>query len=174
MSGPRHADRPSHTDPNVVLGSDAPTGTATATALNAKNPGGFNPDVLEVAPGTQHEAIQGWVPELATENDLRIALEKAFDYRGDVTITLKSGAKLDGFVFDRIAGRDLLSSFVRVLPADSGARLKIAYAEIAALAFTGRDTAAGKSWEAWVKRYWEKKSTGQKDIGIQPDALDEQ
>ena len=38
----------------------------------------------------------------------------------------------------------------------------IPYSDIAALAFTGRDTAAGKSWEAWVKKYVEKKAAGEK------------
>src|SRR5260370_31651746 len=47
-------------------------------------------------------------------------------------------------------------------------RSKIAYADIAALAFTGRDTAAGKSWEAWVGKYWEKKATGEGDLSLQP------
>jgi len=50
-----------------------------------------------VAPGTIHESVQGWVPKLATEEELRIALEKAFDYRGDVTLTLKDNSKIEGY-----------------------------------------------------------------------------
>jgi hypothetical protein len=50
--------------------------------------------------------------------------------------------------------------------------LKIAYADIAALAFTGRDTAAGKSWEAWIRKYWEKKAKGEGDLNLQPESLD--
>ena len=46
-------------------------------------------EALELAPGTEHEKLEGWVPELASDEDLRQALEKAFDYRGDVTLTLK-------------------------------------------------------------------------------------
>jgi hypothetical protein len=131
-----------------------------------------NPDTLEVAPGTIHEAVQGWIPELATEDDLRIALEKAFDYRGDVTLTLKDGSKIEGYIFDRIAGSTLANSFVRVLLQDSNQRQKISYADIAALAFSGRDTAAGKSWEAWVRKYWEKKTTGEGNLSLQPEALE--
>ena len=52
-----------------------------------------NPDTLEVAPGTAHEKLEGWIPQLATEEEIRVALEKAFDYRGDVTITRKDGSK---------------------------------------------------------------------------------
>jgi hypothetical protein len=48
----------------------------------------------------------------------------------------------------------------------------IAYSDIAALAFTGRDAAAGKSWEAWVKKYEEKKAAGEKHIGLEPEALE--
>jgi hypothetical protein len=125
-----------------------------------------------VAPGTIHESVQGWVPKLATEEELRIALEKAFDYRGDVTLTLKDNSKIEGYLFDRMTGASLTTSFVRVLPKDSNQKLKIPYANIAALAFTGRDTAAGKSWEAWVGKYWEKKASGEGDLNLQPESLE--
>jgi hypothetical protein len=115
------------------------------------------------------ESLQGWVPPLAGEEELRRALEHAFDYRGDVTITLKSGETLEGYIFDRRPGKSLTDSYVRVLPQDNSARRDIPYAEIAALAFTGRDTAAGKSWEAWVKKYQEKKAAGEGNIGLHPD-----
>jgi hypothetical protein len=119
-----------------------------------------NPDQLEVVPGRTAEGLEGWIPELVNESELRQALEKAFDYRGDVTITGKDGRTIEGYIFDRVAGATLSSSFVRILPKNGSGRLKIAYADIAALAFTGRDTAAGKSWEAWVRKYWEKKGAG--------------
>jgi len=114
------------------------------------------------------ESLQGWVPPLADERELRAALEQAFDYRGDVTITLRSGETVVGYVFDRRLGSSLADSFVRILPQE-GARREIAYNEIAAVAFTGRDTAAGKSWEAWVKKFCEKKAAGEKNIGLDPD-----
>ena len=63
-----------------------------------------NPDALEVVPGTEHERLEGWIPALASEEELRVALEKAFDYRGDVTITRKDGAKIEGYLFDRRTG----------------------------------------------------------------------
>lgn len=128
-------------------------------------------DKLEVVDGTVHEAIEGWIPELASEDDIRTALEKAFDYRGDVTITRKDGTKIEGYVFDRRAGATLQESAVRILPKDSSTRTMISYSDIAALAFTGRDTAAGKSFEAWMKKYWEKKAAGEKNIGIEAEEL---
>src|SRR5215472_13543011 len=130
-----------------------------------------NPDLLEVAPGTQHEKLEGWIPELASDEEIRAALEKAFDYRGDVTITRKDGVKVEGYIFDRRTGKTLSDSVVRLYPKDSSQKVSIPYSEIAALAFSGRDTAAGKSWEAWVKKYWQKRSAGEKDIGIQAEEL---
>jgi hypothetical protein len=115
------------------------------------------------------ETLQGWVPPLAAESELRAALEHAFDYRGDITITLKGGEIVVGYVFDRRLGKSLEDSYVRVLLQESNEKCDITYANIAALAFTGRDTAAGKSWEAWVKKYQEKKAAGESNIGLLPD-----
>jgi hypothetical protein len=146
----------------------APTHAPQQTPGNAP----LDPDALEIAPGTKHESVEGWVPSLATEEEIRSALEKAFDYRGDVTITRKDGTKLEGYIFDRVSGATLAGSFVRVLPKDSGQRVKLSYADIAALAFSGRDPAAGKSWEAWVRKYWTKKATGVGEASLQPESLE--
>ena len=131
--------------------------------------GKFDPDQLEVAPGREREGIEGWVPELANETEVREALEKAFDYRGNVTITHKDGSKIEGYIFDRVSGMTLSGSFVRILPKNGAGRLKIAYSDIVALAFSGRDPAAGKSWEAWVRKYWEKKEVGGEGASLHPD-----
>ena len=130
------------------------------------------PDVLEVAPGAAREKLQGWIPELAAPEELRAALERAFDYRGDVLITRKDGAKIEGYIFDRRTGSTLAESFVRLLPKDGSPKVSISYADITALAFTGRDMAAGKSWEAWLRHYWEKKAAGESDISLQPEKLE--
>ncbi len=129
-------------------------------------------DSLEVAPGFKHEKLEGWVPELAGEEEVRQALEKAFDYRGDVTVTRKDGSKVEGYIFDRRTGKTLADSAVRLFPKDADQKISIPYSEIAALAFSGRDTAAGKSFEAWVRKYWAKKAAGEKNIGIQAEALE--
>ncbi len=126
----------------------------------------------EIVPGHEHEKIEGWIPELASEEDVRAALEKAFDYRGDVTITRKDGSKVEGYIFDRRNGKTLADSVVRIIPKNSHEKTSIAYSDIAALVFSGRDMAAGKSWEAWLKNYWERKAAGEKNIGIQPEELE--
>lgn len=130
-----------------------------------------NPDELEVVPGFGHDHLQGWVPTLGNDEELRSALEKAFDYRGDVTLTRKDGTKVEGYLYDRRSASTLEQSLVRILPQDGSPRVSISYADIAGLIFSGRDTAAGKSWEAWVRKYWERKAAGQ-TAEIAPENLD--
>jgi hypothetical protein len=132
----------------------------------------LNPDDIEVAAGREREQLEGWVPELATDAEVREALEKAFDYRGDITITRKDGSKVEGYLFDRRSGATLADSFVRIIPTAEKTKVSVAYADIAAIAFTGRDTAAGKTFEAWVAKYWAKKAAGEQNIQIEPEKLD--
>jgi len=132
-----------------------------------------NPDALEVVTGAEHEQLEGWIPTVASEEDLRQALEKAFDYRGDITITRKDGSRIEGYLFDRRTAKTLKDSLVRLYPKTSNEKISIPYSDIAALAFTGRDTAAGKSWEAWMKKYAEKKAAGEKDLSLHPESLDD-
>jgi hypothetical protein len=129
-------------------------------------------DALEVVPGFERENLQGWIPDLATEADIRAVIEKAFDYRGDVTVTRKDNSQLTGYLFDRRIGKTLNDSVVRLILATGKDRPAVAYSEIAGIAFTGRDTAAGKSYEAWVKKYWESRARGEKNISIEPESLE--
>ncbi|HEY6939077.1 MAG TPA: hypothetical protein VI424_18090 [Terriglobales bacterium] len=130
-----------------------------------------SPDALEVAPGKNRENLEGWVPELASAEEVRAALEQAFDYRGDVQITRKDGTVVEGYVFDRRTGRTLNDSLVRIMPKTGDGKISVSYADIAALAFTGRDMAAGKSWENWVRQYWEKRMAGE-HISLHPEQLE--
>jgi hypothetical protein len=131
-----------------------------------------SPDEMEIAAGREREQLEGWVPALASDAEVFDALEKAFDYRGDITVSRKDGTQVQGYLFDRRTGRTLTDSVVRIMPSAGGGRVTIPYSEIAGLAFTGRDTAAGKTFEAWVKKYWEKKAAGEKNIQIEPEKLD--
>jgi hypothetical protein len=133
-------------------------------------------DDLEVIAGRERENLEGWIPELATEAEIREALEKAFDYRGDVTVTRKDGTSVEGYLYDRRTEPTLEASLVRIIPTPKPGvpveRVMISYADIAALQFTGRDTAAGKTFEAWIKKYWEQKAAGKTNIQIEPEKLD--
>jgi hypothetical protein len=129
-------------------------------------------EALEIAPGTAHENLEGWVPTLANEDGLRVALEKAFDYRGDVSLTLKSGEKFEAYIFNRQTGATLAESYVQYFTPSAPEKRKVSYADIARLEFSGKDRAAGKHWEDWVKAYNEKKAAGEKNIALVPEALD--
>jgi hypothetical protein len=133
----------------------------------------FNADSAEMVPGFAHENLQGQIPSIATDDEIRAALENAFDYRGDVTITRKDGSVVEGYIFDRRSdGKTLAECFVRLFPKDRDEKISVSYSDIARLEFTGRDTAAGKSFETWVKKYREKKAAGEKDIRLEPEKLD--
>ena len=95
-------------------------------------------------------SLEGQVFRPASPAELAEAVEEAFDYRGDVTLELSSGDRISGYVFNRhLTGpRPYLQIFPKK---ETGAR-EIPYCEIAAIAFTGKDTASGKSWEAWVAK----------------------
>src|SRR5271169_7142274 len=90
-------------------------------------------DELEVVPGFERENLQGWIPQLASEADIRAVIEKAFDYRGDVTITRKNqdkgGSEITGYLFDRRIGPTLGNSVVRLILASSTERPQIPYSE---------------------------------------------
>jgi hypothetical protein len=129
-------------------------------------------DELDHIEGRERENLEGWVPALATDAEIRDALEKAFDYRGDITILRKNGPQITGYLFDRRSRSSLTDSFVRIIPSSSSTKLSVAYSDIVAIAFSGRDTAAGKTFEAWVKKYWEKKAAGEKNIQIEPEKLE--
>ena len=129
-------------------------------------------EALELAPGTEHQNFEGWVPELASDEDLRQALEKALDYRGDVTVTLKNGERIEAFIFNRSTGATLADSWMHYFTPTAPEKRKLSYAEIARLEFSGKDRAAGKHWEDWVKAYNEKKAAGEKNIALHPEKLD--
>ena len=139
-----------------------------------------NADQLEVFEGFEKDDLEGktllFADTLASEADIRAALDDAFGYRGDVTLELRDGTKVEGYVFDCRPAATLAASTVRVIlskpPNNSPTKVAIPYDRIAGLRFSGRDTAAGKSWEAWVRKYAEKKAAGETNIALEPEALD--
>jgi len=113
--------------------------------------------------------LEGAIPSLATTAERKAAMDEAFDYRGDVTIETLDGRTIEGFIFDRRS--DIADPVVRVIPRDSDARVSVRYADIARLVFSGRDTAAGRSWETWLKKFHEKKAKGEK-ASIESEVLE--
>jgi hypothetical protein len=123
-------------------------------------------------PTKEEQTLQGWIPPLASEAEIRAALEKAFDYRGDVTLTLKDDTKIEGYLFDRRTAPTLADCSVWLFPKDRDEKVQVSYADIARLEFSGKDTAHGKSFETWIKKYNEKKAAGETNIRLEPEKLD--
>jgi hypothetical protein len=86
----------------------------------------------------------------ATSTELLEAIELAFDYRGDVTLELSSGERVTGYLFNRSVSEE--SGSVELFVAGSGTARAIPYTTIRSIAFSGEDTANGKSWGAWVAK----------------------
>jgi hypothetical protein len=98
---------------------------------------------------TDERSLEGWAPECGVDDSLEAIVDHAFDYRGDVTLVLADGREVTGYVHNR--DRDAADPFLGML-LPSGARLTFRYAEVRTIRFTGTDTAAGKSYEAWLRR----------------------
>ena len=116
-------------------------------------------------------ATQGLLVDASDQDQLRHAIELAFHYRGDVTIVRRSsGQKIEGYLFDRDSRAEPGRSVIRLMAA-TGGRMTIPYDDIEQLIFSGRDTAAGKSFETWLRKFVEKKISGQ-TASIEADSLD--
>jgi hypothetical protein len=121
----------------------------------------------------QQQFAQGSAVDLRSvpEADRKGAFDQAFDYRGDVTLTLADGSVLECYIFDRREGRTFAESTVRVMLSATGEKRTIGYPQIARLEFSGKDTAAGKTWENWVRRYVEKRLAGER-ASIESEHID--
>jgi dipeptidyl aminopeptidase/acylaminoacyl peptidase len=113
----------------------------------------------------------GWTVDLSDQQLAFDALEKAFDYRGDVALDLADGRTIVGYLFDRRKGNGLADSSVRLLCPGSDDKVAVTYADIRRIAFSDRDPAAGKSFDTWIKKYIEKKLAGEK-ASIESETLD--
>jgi len=74
------------------------------------------------------------------------AIRAAVDYRGDVTIELVGGKKLEGFLFNST------EEVIDIFPKDSPRKESILVNELHRIIFSGEDQAAGKGWDDWVKK----------------------
>ena len=99
---------------------------------------------------SESQSLEKWTPALASKEELYDALEKAFDYRGDITITLKNDSKIVGYIFNRETKAS--EPFIELFPADKDEKIRVYYKDVAGLSFSGVDTAAGKSWAVWLEK----------------------
>jgi len=103
-------------------------------------------------PGASEDGslLEGWEPVVGAATSLEDVIDRAFDYRGDVTVVHRDGTELTGYLFNRDA--EVREPFVQMFDRAGDGPITIPYAEIRTIRFTGKDTAAGKSYEAWLRR----------------------
>jgi hypothetical protein len=105
---------------------------------------------------TEPGSLEGWVPDAGVP--LADVIDHAFDYRGNVTLERHDGTEVSGYLFNRnAAGRE---PFVQMFDLAGEGPLTIRYADIRRIRFTGKDTAAGNSYAAWLERKAAAKAQG--------------
>jgi hypothetical protein len=95
-------------------------------------------------------SLEGWVPNVSEYLTLADVIDQAFDYRGNTTVLKVDGTEVEGYIFDR--NKDVPEPFIQMFDVDGNGPFKISYSEIRNIKFTGKDTAAGNSWLAWLER----------------------
>ncbi len=118
---------------------------------------------------------RGFVWEGDDPTELAAVIDAAFDYRGDVSLRLAAGEEVAGYIANREARG--LEPHLDLFPSDGSPRRRILYSAVASVSFSGKDTASGKSWETWVRRWNAKKeaeSCGESPeaIGLYPETLE--
>ena len=108
-----------------------------------------------MTPGPE-DSLEGWAPEPGASLSLHEIVEHAFDYRGNTVVVKTDGTELEGYVFNRNA--DVPEPFIQMFDLAGAGPLTIPYAAIRTIRFTGKDTAAGNSYAAWVKRKEQQKA----------------
>ena len=98
--------------------------------------------------GSRETTLEGKTFTPHNSQELSDAIDQAFDYRGDVTLTLKENQILEGFLFNRDIDQKKLELFIK----GNSEPVTLHYSQIISIAFTGEDTANGKSWEAWMTK----------------------
>jgi len=108
--------------------------------------------------GDEERSLEGWAPEPSAALPLARIVDLAFDYRGNTTVVRTDGTEIEGYVFNRDA--EASAPFLEMFDLDGRGPLRIPYAEIRTIRFTGKDTAAGNSYAAWLRRREEAPAAG--------------
>ena len=104
---------------------------------------------------TEDNSLEGWNPVLSEELTIDQVVDLAFDYRGNTTIVKADGTTVEGYIFNRDS--NVSEPYLEYFAASGDGPFSLPYSQIVNIDFTGKDTAAGKSWEAWLKRKEEAK-----------------
>jgi len=104
----------------------------------------------------EEQNLEGWAP--GPDVPLADVIDRAFDYRGNVTVERRDGTELTGYLSNRDA--HAREPFVEMFDAAGEGPIRVRYADICAIRFTGKDTAAGNSYAAWLERKAAAKAEG--------------
>lgn len=104
-------------------------------------------------------SLEGRSSEVHDRRTARDAVDAAFDYRGDVTVELRTGQKSIGYLFHRDWTRG--DGVVDILPHSGGVAERILVCDIVRIYFSGKDSASGKNWESWLARVAEAEARGE-------------
>ena len=105
---------------------------------------------------TEEPSLEGWVP--GPDVPLGDVIERAFDYRGNVTVERSDGSEIVGYLFNRDSQAG--EPFVQMFDAAGEGPITVPYAAIRTIRFTGKDSAAGNSYAAWLERKAAAKAKG--------------
>ena len=86
--------------------------------------------------------------------ELRGQIEAAYDYRGHVTLALKDGSQLEGYLYNRFYAHPKSgeSFYVDVMVKNQEERRRIPMSEIRSISLSGEDCAAGKSYADYIAK----------------------
>jgi hypothetical protein len=76
----------------------------------------------------------------------------AFEYRGDVTLTLADGSRVEGYI------ANLGDTDLRLWNKGSVETRQVPVGTIERVELSGRDTASGRSYQTWLRQYEERKA----------------
>src|SRR5262245_48402604 len=112
-------------------------------------------------------SLEGWEPQIGEYLSLAEVIEFAFDYRGNTTVVKTDGSEVVGYIFNR--NTLVAEPFIQLFDEKGDGPFAIPYREIATVKFTGKDTAAGNSWKAWVERKERERAGGSVVTGGERD-----
>ena len=94
--------------------------------------------------------LEGWIPEIGAHLTLGEVIDLAFDYRGNTTLVKTDGTEVVGYVFNRDSRGT--EPFLQYFDDRGEGPFTIPYSALTTIRFTGKDTAVGGSFKAWLER----------------------
>lgn len=120
-------------------------------------------------PASNRDTLEGAEMPANSAAERSAALHEAVDYRGDITLLLDDGSQVVGYVYD--LRENATPPTLRLRTADAPEPVTIQTARVAAVRFSGRDAAAGRTWEGWLRKVERAKAEG-KIAELYPEEAD--